>query len=128
VTWEFDGGMSWLDVLLSEDGDGTALELVHEAPVDPETWTRYGPGAVGIGWDGLLHSLGYHLAADDSLNPEEWEAWMTGPEGLPYARFLGDAWGAAAVAAGDDPEAAKAAVDAVVAFYTVTPPEETPEG
>ncbi len=52
---------------------------------------------------------------------------MTGPEGAAYARLLGDAWGEAAIADGDDPEAAKAAVDAVVAFYTVAPPEEHPE-
>lgn len=121
VTWEFGGGLSWLQVNLSPGGDGTVLELVHEAPVEPAMWRQYGPGAVGIGWDGLLHSLGYHLATDASLDAEAWEAWMTGPEGAEYARLLGDAWGAAAIADGDDPEEAKAAVDAVVAFYTVPP-------
>lgn len=124
VTWEFGGGVSWLEVRLRGDGDATVLELVHEAPVDPELWGQYGPGAVGIGWDGLLHSFGYYLATTESLNAEEWEQWMTGPEGIAYARLLGDAWGAAAIADGDEPEAAKAAVDAVVAFYTV-PPEQT---
>ncbi|MDN3243635.1 SRPBCC family protein [Glycomyces tritici] len=121
VTWEFGGGMSWLEVRLSEDGGGTVLELVHEAPVDPAMWAQYGPGAVGIGWDGLLHSFGYYLETDASLDPDEWERWMTGPEGADYARRLGDAWGAAAIADGDDPDEAKAAVDAVVAFYTVPP-------
>lgn len=123
VTWEFGGGMSWLDVHLKDEGDATVLELVHEAPVDPDMWAQYGPGAVGIGWDGLLHSFGYYLATASSLDPAEWEQWMTGPEGAAYARFLGNAWGAAAISDGDDPEAAKAAVDAVVAFYTV-PPEQ----
>ncbi|THV27081.1 SRPBCC family protein [Glycomyces paridis] len=123
VTWEFGGGVSWLEVRLSDEGAATVLELVHEAPVDPELWRQYGPGAVGIGWDGLLHSLGYHLATTASLDSEEWERWMTGPEGVAYARLLGDAWGAAAIGDGDDPDEAKAAVDAVVAFYTV-PPEE----
>lgn len=121
VTWEFGGNVSWLEVRLSDDEDGTVLELVHEAPVDPQTWQQYGPGAVGIGWDGLLHSFGYYLATSASLDAAEWEQWMTGPEGVAYARLLGDAWGAAAVADGDDPEAAKAAVDAVVDFYTVPP-------
>ncbi|SDD61064.1 SRPBCC family protein [Glycomyces harbinensis] len=123
VTWEFGGGMSWLRVHLSAGDDGTVLELVHEAPVEPDLWRQYGPGAVGIGWDGLLHSLGYHLGTAASLDTDEWEQWMTGPEGAAYARLLGDAWGAAAIADGDDPEEAKAAVDAVVAFYTV-PPEQ----
>ncbi|MEV3937879.1 SRPBCC family protein [Glycomyces sp. NPDC049804] len=123
VTWEFGGNVSWLEVRLSEDGGQTVLELVHEAPVDPDLWTQYGPGAVGIGWDGLLHSFGHYVETTGSLDPDEWEQWMTGPEGAAYARVLGDAWGAAAIADGDDPEAAKAAVDAVVAFYTV-PPEQ----
>jgi uncharacterized protein YndB with AHSA1/START domain len=123
VTWEFGGNLSWVEVRLSEGGDGTVLELVHEAPVDPKMWEQYGPGAVGIGWDGLLHSLGYHLTTGESLDPQEWERWMTSPMGVAYARLLGDAWGAAAIADGEDPEAAKAAVDAVVAFYTI-PPEE----
>ncbi|WP_030160656.1 SRPBCC family protein [Glycomyces sp. NRRL B-16210] len=125
VTWEFGGGMSWLEVRLSAGEGGTVLELVHEAPVEPELWRQYGPGAVGIGWDGLLHSLGYYLATAESLDAQEWEQWMTGPEGLAYARLLGDAWGKAAIADGDDPAEAKAAVDAVVAFYTVPP--ESPE-
>lgn len=125
VTWEFGGGMSWLEVRLSESGGGTVLELVHEAPVEPALWRQYGPGAVGIGWDGLLHSLGHYLATTESLDADEWERWMTGPEGAAYARLLGEAWGDAAIADGDDPEEAKSAVDAVVAFYTVPP--ESPE-
>lgn len=124
VTWEFGGGMSWLEVRLSEAAEGTVLELVHEAPVDPGMWAQYGPGAVGIGWDGLLHSFGHYLDTAESLDPDEWEQWMTSTEGTAYARQLGDAWGAAAIADGDDPEEAKAAVDAVVAFYTVPPQPE----
>jgi uncharacterized protein YndB with AHSA1/START domain len=126
VTWEFGGGVSWLEVRLSAEDGGTVLELVHEAPVDPAMWAQYGPGAVGIGWDGLLHSLGHYLDTTESLDSAEWEQWMTGPEGVAYARLLGDAWGAAAIADGDDPDEAKAAVDAVVAFYTV-PPQEEPQ-
>jgi uncharacterized protein YndB with AHSA1/START domain len=126
VTWEFGGGVSWLEVRLTAEDGGTVLELVHEAPVDPAMWAQYGPGAVGIGWDGLLHSLGHYLDTTESLDSAEWEQWMTGPEGVAYARLLGDAWGAAAIADGDDPDEAKAAVDAVVAFYTV-PPQEEPQ-
>jgi uncharacterized protein YndB with AHSA1/START domain len=123
VTWEFGGNLSWVEVRLSGSGEGTVLELVHEAPVDPKMWEQYGPGAVGIGWDGLLHSLGYHLTTAEALDPEEWERWMTSPMGVAYARLLGEAWGEAAVADGEDPVAAKAAVDAVVAFYTTAPEE-----
>lgn len=123
VTWEFGGGVSWLEVNLSKGEDGTVLELVHEAPVDPEMWTRFGPGAVGVGWDGGLHGLGVHLATGESLDPAEVEAFMTSPDGVEYARVLADSWAGAAVADGDDPEQARIARDAVVAFYTTAPPQ-----
>jgi uncharacterized protein YndB with AHSA1/START domain len=43
VTWEFGETVSWLTVHLTPADDGTTLELVHEAPVDPDFWTQYGP-------------------------------------------------------------------------------------
>ncbi|RRR99757.1 SRPBCC family protein [Glycomyces terrestris] len=124
VTWEFGGQVSWLEVNLSKAEGGTVLELVHEAPVDPEMWRQYGPGAVGIGWDGSLYGLGVYLETGTPLDGAEFEAWMTGPGGIEFARATGGDWAKAAVAAGDDPAAADAALEAVVAFYTVAPPEE----
>ncbi|MQM28136.1 SRPBCC family protein [Glycomyces albidus] len=126
VTWEFGGGMSWLEVRLSKLEGGTSLELVHEAPVDPEMWRQFGPGAVGVGWDGAIHGLGVHLATGVPLDPAAFEAFMVSPEGVAYARLLAGAWAEAAIADGDDPEAAQAAAEAVVGFYT-TLPEESPE-
>ena len=40
------------------------------------------------------------------------------PEGLRFARGAAKAWGEAAIAAGDDPEAAQAASIRTAAFYT----------
>jgi uncharacterized protein YndB with AHSA1/START domain len=121
VTWEFGGQMTWLEVRLSKSGSETVLELVHEAPVDPDTWRQYGPGAVGIGWDGSLYGLGVYLETGTPIDGAAFETWMTGPQGAEYAGLLGDDWARAAVAAGDDPEEARAARDAVVAFYTTAP-------
>ncbi|MCD0443450.1 SRPBCC family protein [Glycomyces sp. A-F 0318] len=123
VTWEFGGGMSWVEVRLSKSEGGTVLELVHEAPVDPEMWRQYGPGAVGVGWDGSVHGLGVYLETGEPLDAAEFEAFMTSPAGVEYAGVLADAWAEAAVADGDDPGQARAARDAVVAFYTVPPQE-----
>src|SRR3954454_3651920 len=62
VTWEWGPMLSWLTVTLSPTDGGTELELAHEAPVDPERWSQYGPGAVGVGWDLGLIGLELHLA------------------------------------------------------------------
>src|SRR5215510_2836460 len=44
VTWEFAGEVSWVRVELSEDGEGTHLELEHLAHVDDARWAQFGPG------------------------------------------------------------------------------------
>ena len=70
VTWEFGGMVSWLAVSLTEGTDGTTLELVHEAPVDPDMWALYGPVAVGLGWDMALLGLGIHVETGELVDPE----------------------------------------------------------
>ncbi|GAB3995679.1 SRPBCC family protein [Glycomyces albus] len=126
ATWEFGGQVSWLEVRLSEADKGTVLELVHEAVVDPGMWEQFGPGAVGVGWDGGLFGLANHLVSGASVDPADAEAWAMSPEGVEFHRIAAEGWAAAAIADGDDPEAARAAAERTVAFYT-TKPEETPE-
>ncbi|MFG3338433.1 SRPBCC family protein [Glycomyces sp. NPDC048151] len=121
VTWEFGGGLSWLDVHLSDDGAGTRLELVHEAPVDPEFWGQFGPGAVGIGWDSALFGLDLHVTGGEDVDQAEAEKWAVGPVGVRFSTIAGEAWGAAAIADGDDPEAANAAAANAIRFFTVPP-------
>jgi uncharacterized protein YndB with AHSA1/START domain len=122
VTWEFGDTVSWLTVRLTPADGGTTLELVHEAPVDPDFWTQYGPGATGVGWDLSLMGLGLHLASGASLNPAEVEAWSISPEGVEFARLASTGWADAAIAAGEDAAQARAAGERTLAFYT-TPPE-----
>ncbi|MEU5872250.1 SRPBCC family protein [Glycomyces sp. NPDC047369] len=123
VTWEFGGGLSWLEVRLSEAADGTVLELVHEAPVDPEFWGQFGPGAVGIGWDSALFGLDLHLAGGEDVDQAEAEKWAVGPVGVRFSTIAGESWGEAAIADGDEPEAAKAAAANAIKFFTVPPGE-----
>jgi uncharacterized protein YndB with AHSA1/START domain len=122
VTWEFGDTVSWVTVRLAPADGGTMLELVHEAPVDPDFWTQYGPGATGVGWDLSLMGLGLHLASGASLNPAEVEAWSISPEGVEFARLASTGWADAAIAAGEDADQARAAGERTLAFYT-TPPE-----
>lgn len=122
VTWEYGDQVSWLQVHLREaDHGGTILELVHEAPVDPDMWAQFGPGAVGIGWDLALMGLDLHLASGVAVDPAEAEAWTVGPEGVQFVRRASEGWAQAAIDDGDDPDQARRAAEATVAFYTTVP-------
>ena len=103
VTWEFGGMVSWLAVSLTEGTDGTTLELVHEAPVDPDMWALYGPGAVGLGWDMALLGLGMYVETGEAVDPEVAAGLNFMPEGQQFLRLAADGWRDAAVADGDEP-------------------------
>ena len=51
LTWEYGGQVSWVDVRLSPERQGTRAGLEHAAHMPDEFWAQYGPGAVGVGWD-----------------------------------------------------------------------------
>ena len=123
VTWEYGPMVSWLEVTLRPDGDGTTLELVHEAPVDPDMWAQFGPGAVGVGWDLGLLGLELHLASGEQVDAEAALAFPTSPEGGDFVRTAATGWADAAVADGDDATAAHDAATRTVAFYTGTAEE-----
>ena len=124
ATWEFAGGVSWIEVDLREAEGGTVLELTHESPVDPEFWEQFGPGAVGVGWDLGLYGLEQHLTTGEDLDAAEVEAWTLGPDGVAFVRRAAEDWARAAVDDGDDAERAAAAAERTIAFYTV-PDEPT---
>ncbi len=117
LTWEFGGGVSWVEVGVSDDGAGRAqLTLSHIAHLT-EYWDLYGPGAAGVGWELALVGLAIHLAQPDEPKPDE-AAFATSPDGKAFITGSSEAWGHAAVAAGTDPDAARAAVERTTAFYT----------
>ena len=63
VTWGMHGQFSCLTITLAEQGsDRTLLRLEHVAHVPDDMWSEYGPGAVGVGWDGGLLGLALYLA------------------------------------------------------------------
>lgn len=117
LTWEIGGATSWVTVTLTPDGGRTRLELEHVVP-DDDHFRRFGPGAVGVGWDLTLHGLGEHLADAAALDPKQAMAFLTSPTGKALFRASGAAWLEADRAGGaPDDEATKRSA-ATVAFYT----------
>ena len=118
VTWEFGEMMSWLAVTLTPDGQGTRLELAHEAHVDPAMWGQFGPGAVGVGWDLGLMGLGLHLETGGQVDPATAVTFPASPEGAEFIRLAAAGWAEAAIADGDEPGPAREAAARTAAFYS----------
>ena len=117
VTWEYGEGVSWVEVDLTESGGSTTLVLRHIAHPD-ERWDRYGPGAVGIGWDLSMLGLALHLATGESNDPEAFMGWASGEEGRDFMRGSNDRWYDADVVDGAEPVEARLRADRTLAFYT----------
>jgi uncharacterized protein YndB with AHSA1/START domain len=133
LTWEYSGTISWVKVKLTPEEGGTRLELEHIAHSDgvdvPEElrdhWEKYGPGAGGVGWDLGFMGLARHLADPDAaLSPEEAMAWMVSDEAKEMYRITSEAWGRAAIAAGEPEAEALAAAERTRAFYAGEAPTE----
>ena len=118
VTWVMgEGPASEVEVRLSPgDGTETVLELAHTAVVDTAFWTKYGPGAVGVGWD--LGLLGLFLYLSTGRNrPEDPAAWAANPDAREFITRSSEAWGMASSQAGASEAEAAAAVAETTAFY-----------
>src|SRR6476646_127986 len=120
VTWVYGevssaADVSELEVRLVPAGEGsTTLELEHTAIVPDEAWAQYGPGAVGVGWDGGLLGLALHLRGGSIDDPV---AWQLSEEGRAFSTRSSAAWGAANRGSGASPEAVATAVANTTAFY-----------
>ena len=123
LTWEFGGDVSWVDARLADDGDGRArLTLTHTSLLS-DHWTEFGPGAVGVGWEMGLLGMELHLTRPAEPKIDE-QTFHTTPEGKALLTGSSEAWGEAAIAAGTNPEAARAAARRTTAFYTGDPVAE----
>lgn len=123
LTWEMAGGVSWVDVDLDGSEESTTLTLRHTADqLDPEFYETYGPGAVGVGWELGLMGLAEHLATGETMDHDEVEAWGATQGGRDFMSGSAAGWGEAAVADGDEPDAARAAAGRTTAFYTGAEP------
>lgn len=117
VTWEFGGDVSWVEVCISANGNrNSQLSLTHTARHSPH-WDEYGPGAAGVGWEMGLMGLSVHIAQPGEPLQDE-AAFVASPEGRAFIAGSSRGWEKAAVAAGTDPVAARAAASRTTAFYT----------
>ncbi|OPF70843.1 polyketide cyclase [Streptomyces antioxidans] len=118
LSWLFgeDPGFSEVEVrLTAEGGERTVFELEHIAVVPPEMWDRFGPGAVGVGWDGALLGLTLHLTGEGA--PADPEAWQASDEAREFMTRSSERWGAAYEASGAPAEVAAATARATTEFY-----------
>jgi uncharacterized protein YndB with AHSA1/START domain len=126
ATWEFGGEVSWVELRLADEGAGrTRFQLDHIAHVDDERWAEFGPGAVGVGWDGAVLGLSLHLTGRESIDPAKVAEWAASDEGRRFYTASSEGWYGASVAAGTDPAAARAAADRTTAAYTGTPADQS---
>jgi len=117
LTWEFGGGMSWVEAHIEEEPEARSrLTLKHIVPVD-DHWKKYGPGATGVGWDLALVGLAHHLSDVEGESLDE-EAFSTSPDGKAFIIQSSDAWGQADIAAGGNLDQARAAAKETAAFFT----------
>lgn len=117
LTWEVAGSVSWVSVSLTPVEGGTRLEVTHESPADPTFWAQYGPGATGLGWDLSLVGLGRYAEDGTEFGPDHEEAFCASPAGAAFLEAAGADWAEAAIADGDDHDAALEAAKRSVAFY-----------
>ncbi len=118
ATWEFGGQLSWIEVRVTAESDGrTRFELEHLVPTDGH-WEQFGPGAVGVGWEGGLMGLATHLASGEAVDPAEGAAWAASASGRQFMAESSERWGAASIAGGTAPEVAQVRADRTTAFYT----------
>jgi uncharacterized protein YndB with AHSA1/START domain len=124
VTWVYGMDVGPADVselevrLAALDGETTRLVLEHAAVVPDDRWEQFGPGAVGVGWDGGFLGLALHLRGGSVDDPM---AWQLSDEGRRFHTLASEKWGAANLASGADPEVVERAVANTTAFYAPEP-------
>ena len=123
ATWEYGGEISWIEIRLTPEADGrTRFALEHIAHVNDEMWAQFGPGAVGVGWDGGLLGLTLHLTAGAELpDRAAAEAWQRSDDGRQFFTLSSERWAEASIAAGTDADEARAAAARTTDFYTGEP-------
>ena len=117
VTWEFGEDVSWVEVSVSDEGAGRARLTLTHTMRPSDHWDQYGAGATGVGWELGLLGLALYLADPTAPKPDE-AAFAASADGRAFIAGSSRGWERAAVAAGADPGAARAAARRTTAFYT----------
>jgi uncharacterized protein YndB with AHSA1/START domain len=127
VTWVFgppDAPASEVELRLTPASDeSTVLVLEHTAMVPDEIWDHFGPGAVGVGWEGGFLGLALHLEDNGAVG--DTAAWPYTEEGHDFYSRSSAAWGEANRAAGASDEMVARTVAATTEFYSPSTPPPT---
>ena len=123
VTWVLgepatETDTSEVEVRLSPAGDeATVFELEHTAIVPDEMWGEYGPGAVGVGWEGPAR------AGAPSARPDRgrFDGLAGVGRGRSFYTRSSEAWGAANRAAGPDSDVVARNIANTTTFYAPPP-------
>jgi uncharacterized protein YndB with AHSA1/START domain len=123
ATWEFGGKTSWIELRLTPEPEGrTRFALAHIADADDELWAQFGPGAVGVGWDGAVLGLALYLGTGAAMpDRDAMEAWQASDEGRRFFTLASERWAEASIAAGTPAADAQAAAGRTTDFYTGQP-------
>jgi uncharacterized protein YndB with AHSA1/START domain len=122
ATWEHAGVVSWIAIRLAAESESrTRFELEHTMLADDDTWARFGPGAVGVGWDLAVLGLGLHVATQSDVDAGAFMAWSASDEGTTYMTACSAGWGEADIEAGADRADAERMATATAGFYTGSP-------
>jgi uncharacterized protein YndB with AHSA1/START domain len=117
ATWECGGNVSWIELRIIAEGRRQArFELDHICKVD-DHWEQFGPGAVGIGWELAIVALAVHLSSGQRVDPAAGVEWTESPDGRRFVELSGQAWCAANIAGGGDPNWARKATERTAAAY-----------
>ncbi len=117
ATWECGDDVSWIEVRIIREGAAKSrLELDHISHVD-DHWEQFGPGAVGMGYDGALVGLAVHLSTGEAVDASAGQKWMGSEDGRRFMKLSGEAWHEANLAGGADPGWARAAADRCLVAY-----------
>ena len=118
ATWEFGGGVSWVTITLTPETAGTRFELEPVAEAGAH-WDKFGPSAVGTGWElGFLGLAGHLADRATAMDPATGAAWPTTPAGKTFVRASTTGWGEAEIAAGEAAEPARERAERTRQFYT----------
>jgi uncharacterized protein YndB with AHSA1/START domain len=117
ATWEFGGGVSWINIALAPTKDGgTHLTLEHICPPNPH-WDKFGPGAVGVGWELGLLGLGMHIRSQAVRDTFDEHAFGVSEEGKGFVTKTGEGWIAADIKGGEDAGEATKRGQRTIHFY-----------
>jgi uncharacterized protein YndB with AHSA1/START domain len=117
ATWEFGGGVSWINIALAPTKDGgTHLTLEHICPPNPH-WDKFGPGAVGVGWELGLLGLGMHIRSQAMRDTFDEHAFGVSEEGKGFVTKTGEGWIAADITGGEDAGEATKRGQRTIHFY-----------